>query len=108
MDKKKIIQKVDNLLYNQYTDAEKTEWLNRAEAIVQKTVFDPHEEEPEDVPEPYAEMFLHYLEAQIHLHNGEYDRYNAAVLLFNSILSDFSAYYNKHYTPKTEVPRFLF
>lgn len=108
MDKKKIIQKVDNLLYNQYTDAEKTEWLNRAEAIVQKTVFDPHEEEPEDVPEPYAEMFLHYLEAQIHLHNGEYDRYNAAVLLFNSELSAYAAEYNKRNPPKARVRRFIF
>lgn len=36
------------------------------------------------VPAPYDQLYLRYLEAQIDYHNGEFDRYNNAIALFQT------------------------
>lgn len=108
MTKEEAIQRADALVYNQYTRQEKMEWLGRADAMVQRAIFDTHEGEPEEVPEPYDSLYVHWLEAQVHYHNGDYDRYNGAILLFNSELAAYAAEHNKRNPPKSRARRFIF
>ena len=58
-------------------------------------------------PEPFSEMYLRWMEAQIHYHNGEYGKYNNAILLFNTEFNAYAAFYNQHHMPVSKG-RFLF
>lgn len=109
------IHEADNLDPNLYDVQDKIAWLSRLDLRIQKEIFDTHkynegEEEihftgygPNDteavllVDEPWAEMYVHWLEAQISYHNREYDGFNAANMLFESVYSSFAnAYHNSH------------
>lgn len=119
------ITQVDALQYNDYPQSDKISWLSRLDGMVKKLILDMHEggeatafngydaqTDPETellVAEPYDDIYLRWLEAQIHYHNGEYDRYNNAILMFNTAYTAYENYYNRLYMPR--VPggnRFVF
>lgn len=118
------ISRLDALKYNTYTNAEKIEWLSRLDGMVKRHIIDAHEggenvifqgygEETDTdtellVPEPYDEIYLRWMEAQIDYSNGEYDRYNASILLFNTEYEAYSAYYLRTHLPKSGGKRFRF
>lgn len=118
------IGKVDNLKYNTYTNAEKIAWLSKLDHMVKRHIIDTHENaadvaflgytEMTDmdtellVPAPYDEMYLRWLEAQIDYTNGEYNQYNASILLFNTEYEAYGRYYNRTHMPKTVGTRFRF
>ena len=60
------------------------------------------------VPAPYDEVYLRWMEAQIDYHNGEYDKYNNAIIMFNAAFEAYAAYYNQHHMPVSRGKRFLF
>lgn len=60
------------------------------------------------VPAPYDEVYLRWMEAQIDYHNGEYDKYNNAIIMFNTAFEAYAAYYNQHHMPVSRGRRFLF
>ena len=60
------------------------------------------------VPAPHDEMYLRWMEAQIHYHNGEYDKYNNAIIMFNTAFEAFQAYYTRSHMPVIRGRRFLF
>lgn len=121
---REAIERVDALKYNPYTQAEKIAWLDRLDRSIKQTVIDTHEggesvafegytaltdQETELlVPAPYDEMYLRWLEAQIDYHNGEVDKYNASITLYNTVFEAFTAQYNKRHMPLPQVQRFLF
>lgn len=109
------IHQADNLDPNLYEAQDKILWLSRLDLRIQHEVFDTHryndgEEEKiftgytlDDteaellVGEPWAEMYVHWLEAQISYHNREYDSFNVANALFESVYSSFvNEYHNSH------------
>lgn len=118
------INRLDALNSNTYTQLEKIEWLSRLDSMVKKQIIDAHEgsstvsfsgytedTSPETellVPAPYDEMYLRWMEAQIHYHNGEYSKYNNAIISFNTVFEAFAAWYNQHNTPVSRGRRFLF
>lgn len=123
----KIIEamdRLDELKHNTYTQKDKIEWLSRLDGMVKRLIIDTHEggsdvvfdgynqETPVEtdllVPAPYDEMYLRWMEAQIDYHNGEYDKYNNAILLFNSAFDAYSAYYHRIHRPAGSGRRFLF
>lgn len=97
------INQVDALRPNTYTSRQKTQWLRRCEAMILKTVLrtkqdlgdfdimaeDPAMDTPLIVPEPWCALYVHWLEAQMHYANGEYDRYNNAITMFNDNLNGY-------------------
>lgn len=108
------INRIDSLKHNTYTREEKIEWLSRLDAMVKSHIIDTHEGEEvtfngyyDDtdlqtellVPEPYAEMYLRWLEAQIDYHNGEYEKYNNAIDMFNTAYQGYKNYYNRTHMP---------
>ncbi len=118
------ISRTDGLKQNTYTQKEKIVWLNQLDGMVKRAVIDSHEggddvtfagyteETPMDtellIPEPYTGVYQRWLEAQIDLANGEYDKYNAAITLFNTDFQAFSNDYHRNHMPKAKGSRFLF
>ena len=110
------INGLDALKHNTYTQSDKVGWLSRLDTMIKKHIIDTHEG-AEDVifngyndstdintellaPEPYDEMYLRWMEAQIDYSNGEYNKYNNAIQMFNTSYESFNNYYNRNHMPK--------
>lgn len=119
------INEVDALKVNMYTVRQKIIWLNRLDLRIWNEIalthewnedqldeegnpptFDGYTEEDQEavllVPEPYAEMYVRWLEAQIDLANMETEAFNASNEVFESLYSEFRNAYNRSHMPKGE------
>ena len=112
------ITEADSLKANAFTVTAKIKWLSRLDMRVKNEIIDTHELNegetapasldygPDDaetvllVPEPYAEMYIHWLEAQIDYYNMEYEGFNAANSMFDSVYESYRNYYNRDHAPK--------
>lgn len=52
------------------------------------------------VPNPYDDLYIKYLMAQVDYHNAELARYNNSMVMYNIALSDFANWYNRSHRPK--------
>lgn len=113
------ITETDNLKVNAFPVTAKIKWLARLDLRVKNEIIDTHELNegetapgsidygPDDtgtvllVPEPYAEMYVHWLEAQIDYYNMEYDGFNAANAMFDSVYESYRNFYNREHKPKS-------
>ena len=118
------ITRLDSLKFNTYTEPDKIDWLSRLDGMVKKQIIDTHEgaesvsftgytaDTPLDtvllVPAPYDEVYLRWMEAQIDYHNGEYDKYNNAIIMFNTAFEAYQKHYNSAHKPVQRGRRFLF
>lgn len=118
------ITRLDALKFNTYTQTDKVEWLSGLDNMVKKHIIDTHEgaedviftgyDESTDlqtellVPAPHDEMYLRWLEAQIDYHNGEYDKYNNAIIMFNTVYEAYQSYYTRTHLPLIRGRRFRF
>ena len=117
------ITRLDALKHNTYTQHDKLEWLSRLDSMVKAEVIDTHEG-GEDVvfdgyndetslhtvllvPAPYDEVYLRWMEAQIDYHNGENERYNNAIDMFDTAYEGFKNYYNRTHMPKGRKFKFF-
>ena len=110
------ITKIDALKPNTYTQTEKIKWLSTLDGIVKKEIIDTHEGAEgivfngyDDntnlntellVSDPYSDVYLRYLEAQIDYANGEYGKYNNSMSMYNTAYSSFERFYNRTHMPK--------
>ena len=118
------ISSADALMHNTYDQSDKVKWLSRLDTMVKRQIIDNHEgadkvsfsgytpETPVDtvllVPAPYDEVYMRWIEAMIHYYNGEYDKYNNAIIMFNADFDSYAAYYNQNHKPINRGNRFLF
>ena len=109
------INRIDGLKHNTYSQSDKVDWLSRLDSMVKKHIIDTHEGAEEVnltgyddstdfstellVPAPYDEVYLRWMEAQIDYHNGEYNKYNNAILMFNTAYEAYQNYYNRTHMP---------
>ena len=117
------INRIDALKHNTYTQSDKVGWLSRLDSMVKCNIIDTHED-GEDVvfkdyddstdlntelliPAPFDEVYLRWMEAQIDYHNGEYGKYNNAILMFNTDYEAFENYYNRNHMPKGKSFKFF-
>ena len=123
MTVREAITRLDNLMRNTYTDEDKITWLSRADWMVKRHIVDRHEGgaavafngyTAEDMDAeliakpPHDEMYIRFLEAQIHYNNGEYDRYNNAIMMYQAVYDDYAAMYTMEHLPISAAPRFKF
>lgn len=108
------INRLDSLLQNTYSEQDKVEWLSKLDWMVKRHIIDTHEgdvpykgyDEATDlntellIPAPYDEVYLRWLEAKIHYYNGEYEKYNNAVDMFNTEFNAYKNLYNREHMPK--------
>ena len=102
---------VDERKPNTYSQADKIRWLATLDAMVHGGVLAGYEgfdgtpfpgyggdTPPETVllmESPYDECYIRWLEAQIAYADGEYDKYNNAMALFNTLWNAFRNHYNR-------------
>ena len=123
MTVREAITRLDGLMRNAYTTEDKITWLSRADWMVKRHIIDRHEggeevtfngytagdmERELIAPVPHDEMYIRFLEAQIHYNNGEYDKYNNAIMMYQSVFDDFAAMYCRNHMPISTGARFLF
>ena len=120
---REAIERTDSLLHNVYSRSDKIAWLSGLDLEVKKVILDQYERPdagyfdgyrdstPDSmvllVPAPYDQMYLRWLEAQIHYHNGEYDKYNNAMAMYQTVLDAFANYYRRTHTPKRTAIKFF-
>ena len=51
------------------------------------------------VPEPYSDVYVKYLAAQIDYHNAEFARYNNSMVMYNMALSALADWHNRNHMP---------
>ena len=116
------INRIDSLKHNTYTQNDKVAWLSRLDSMVKSLIIDTHEgdavtftgyDDKTDlntellVPAPFDEIYLRWLEAQIDYHNGEYDKYNNAILMYQTAYEGFQNHYNRTHMPKGESIKYF-
>ena len=116
MNIKECIDLVDNVKPNQYSIEDKVRWLSFIDAKIIKDVLKTHEGyygqydnfagySPDDlgakliVDFPYDRLYEAYLKMKIDEENGETARYNNSAIMFNSYMTEFKKYHNKHHMP---------
>lgn len=52
------------------------------------------------IPFPHDDVYLKWLGARIDYHNGEFERYNNAMVMFNVEYQSFLASYNRAHMPR--------
>ena len=117
------ISQIDSLKHNTYSESDKIAWLSRLDSMVKRLIIDTHEGAedvtftPYDsstdletallVPEPFDEIYLRWLEAQIDYANGEYGKYNNAILMYQAAFDGYANYYNRNHMPKGKKFKFF-
>lgn len=116
------ISRVDNLKPNIYDQETKIRWLSQLDGQIQQVLFrydngssgfagyDP------DTPlqtqlllsHPYDSLYQRWLEAQIDLANGEIERYNISITLYNNDYDRFVRDYGRSHMPRSAGQRFRF
>lgn len=119
-----VIGRVDENKPNSYSTENKIEWLSKLDLIIENQILKTHEgKTTEDfkgyneetntqtellAPAPYDSMYQYWLEAQIDLANGEYNKYNVSITLFNTEFQTFENYYNRNNMPISKSKSFMF
>ena len=102
MTMNEVIEYVDRVKPNAYSNDDKYKWINTLEGLVSREVLRheaPEYDLPEDadtpllVPAPYDDMYHLYVSAMIDLYNREYDDYNNTVMVFQERLEQYKLWY---------------
>lgn len=115
------INKIDSLKHNTYTQTDKVAWLSSLDNLVadmmnthegEEVVFKGYNDEtPLEtellIPDTYSEVYMRWLEAQIDYANGEYKKYNNAVVAYNAKWQEFERWYNRTHMPKGKNFKFF-
>ena len=117
------ISQIDDLKHNTYSEADKIGWLSRLDSMVKRLIIDTHEggdkvtftgyDDSTDletellVPAPFDEVYLRWLEAQIDYTNGEYDKYNNAILMYQTSYDGYANHYRRTHMPKSTAIKYF-
>lgn len=118
------INKIDNLKFNAISEEQKIDWLSRLDRMVKTQIIDTHEggegvrftgyNGDTDlhtellIPSPFDEVYLRWMEAQIDYCNGEIDKYNISITMFNTEFEAFETWYHRTHMPVSHGRRFIF
>lgn len=115
------INKFDSLVYNDFPQQDKIKWLSTMDGLVKREIIDFYNQKVEWkpytsetdlattdllVPEPYDEIYMTYLEMQVHRYMQEYAKYNNAAELYTEMYSRYAADYAR--THEATMPRFTY
>ena len=115
------INAVDTLCPNSYSQNEKVAWLSKVDGIIKREVIDTHEYNEGEAEitftgyndstdlnteliakEPYADLYVSWLESKVDYHNREYGKFNNSAVVFNTHYTSFQNYYNRTHKPKAQ------
>ena len=100
---------------NQYDDETLVRWISDLEGTLYEDIvknhegsdYIPHGRYSVDtdmdtvlmVPEPYSDIYIKYLMAQVDYHNAEMQRYTNSMIMYNVALDAFAGWYNRNNMP---------
>lgn len=109
------IARLQKVKPNQYDDATLVKWLSDLDGMIFNDVILTHEgadgagfseyDPDSDIdcellaPDPYTDIYVKYLSAQVDFHNAEFSRYNNSMVMFTSAYSEFTSWYNRTVMP---------
>lgn len=102
MTMNQVIEYVDRVRPNVFTDEDKYSWLSTLEGLIARRVRQEELEAMElprdgdmelSVPHPYDEIYRLYAMAMVDVYNREYDQYNNTAALFEERLGQYEAWY---------------
>lgn len=120
MKLREAIEKVNRLKENEYGESQIAEWVTELENYMIDNVFNKaegfdyekkeyeYEESAEEellVPDPYSELYVHYIASKIDYWNREMDSYNNSVAMYNAAYQNFANHMRRMYKPKSSVNR---
>lgn len=102
------IKEADRMKPNSFSTEDKLRWLERLEKRVRNEILLHYKTTvPEitpfttddlsrelQVPEPYDEMYVHWLCAQMDYYEREYDGFNASNAMFEAVFVSYRNWYN--------------
>ena len=106
-----VIRIVDDIKPNAFTNETKTAWLNEVEGMVQTQVlllapeeiiaytYDADGDRELLVHPPHDKLYPAYLEARIDYANGEYNKYQNTMQMFNAFFEEFMRWFALTYRP---------
>ena len=117
-----IIERLDLLEPNDYSPEQKLHWLCSLDGRIYREVIQTHEDVWNSFPaayesgdeellvgDPYGEdLYYYYLQAMVAAENGETQRYNKRMTLFNSAWQGWVNWYNRSHRPRQRGKGFRF
>ena len=103
-----VVEYVDRMKINTYTDEDKYGWIKAVESMIFRDVLGvepPDTVVPDDADAeliaqtPYDDIYRLYVMAMIDFHNREFDNYNNMALMFGERLEQFKAWYIRENRP---------
>lgn len=110
------INAIDALKVNSFSEVEKIRWLSTLDGIIKEEIIDTHEGGEsvtfngydESTPttqelligQPYDNIYIQWLEAQIDYANGEYNKYNNSITAYNNTYAALEKWYTRNHMPK--------
>lgn len=112
-----VLARVDELKQNKFSEEQKIRWLSNLELIAYEEVVRWHKDcehmapkpyDPENdidaelmIPDPWSDVYVQWLCAQIDYHNGDLQRYQNSARAYNSAFSAWADWFNRYHIPKT-------
>ena len=106
-----VLDIIDSIKPNAFSDEAKTAWINEIEGLVQTEVFLLAIEDvvqytwPENAAAtllakpPHDKIYWVYLSAMVDFANGEYDKYQNTMQMFNQFFGEYMRWYARTYNP---------
>lgn len=110
-----VLSYFDNQVPNQYSDEEKIRWLNEIESQIYNDIILTHKDADKIafhgfttdtdintqmiVDLEYSELYRFWLEKSVCYANGEIDRMNNAMTMFQTYYDNYFSYYNRNHRP---------
>lgn len=113
---KGVIGMVDDIKPNAFSNETKTQWLNECEGVIQTEVmlldvaacisysYERDKDAVLLVQPPHDKVYWTYLTAMIDFANGEYNRYQDTVQLYNAFFGEYMRWYARTYRPADGGP----
>ena len=108
---KEVVEMVDAVKPNAFSNHQKTIWINDIEGKIQSEIFlfapvqiicynwDADQETELLTAPPHDRVYPEYLTAMIDYANGEYGRYNNSYAMFNANYKEFMRWFAQNYRP---------
>lgn len=103
MTPNKVIERIDRLKPNSYSEEDKLSWINELDGMVQRLVIQSDTinqySYPEDldkeliIPPPFDDVYALFIEAKIDYYNREYANYNNSATMFDAQFSEYKKAY---------------
>ena len=118
---REAISLIDEHKPNTFSQGAKIRWLNQLDCGIFTDIISTHEGGPESFPgyhedtdietvlladQAHEQMYLHWLEAKVDYANGEYNKYNNAIAMFNADYEEYQKAYNRSHMPLGNTIRY--